>query len=126
MTVYLIVTGILFLLVGLRALLKPIEAVATPYELQGDSTDAKHYLRSGAGGVTLACGAVMVAGGLVPQLAFAALVVVVTVLGGLLFGRAVSRILDGSPGIVAWVSAAFELVGALFGGYFLLTGVAAY
>lgn len=116
---YLIVTGIIFLLVGLRALLKPIEAVATPYELQGESTDAKHYLRSGAGGVTIACGAVMVAGGFMPALALAALVLPVTVLGGLLFGRFVSLVLDGSPGLVAWVSAVLELIGFGLGLYWL-------
>lgn len=119
MTGYLVVTGILFLIVGLRALIKPIEAVATPYELQGESTDAKHYLRSGAGGVTIACGAVMVAGGFVPGLAFAALVLPVTVLGGLLSGRLVSLVLDGSPGVVAWVSAMFELIGFGLGAYWL-------
>jgi hypothetical protein len=119
---YLVVTGIIFLLVGLRALLKPIEAVATPYELQGESTDAKHYLRSGAGGVTIACGAVLVAGGLVPTLSFAALVLSVTVLGGLLFGRVVSRVLDGSPGIVAWISGFLELIGFGLGAYWLWRG----
>jgi hypothetical protein len=119
MTGYLIVTGIIFLLVGFRALLKPLEAVATPYELQGESTDAKHYLRSGAGGVTIACGAVMVAGGILPSLAFAALVLPVTVLGGLLFGRALSLVLDGSPGLVAWISAILELIGFVLGAYWL-------
>lgn len=119
MTGYLIVTGILFLIVGLRALIKPIEAVATPYELQGESTDAKHYLRSGAGGVTIACGTVMLVGVFVPALELAALVVPVTVLGGLLFGRAVSLALDGSPGVVAWVSAVFELIGFVLGAYWL-------
>jgi hypothetical protein len=119
MTGYLIVMGILFLLVGLRALLKPIEAVATPYELHGESADAKHYLRSGTGGVTIACGAVMVAGGFLPSLEFAALLLPVTVLGGLLFGRAYSLAVDGSPGIVAWVSAVLELVGFALGVFWL-------
>jgi hypothetical protein len=119
MTGYLVVTGIIFLLVGLRALLKPIEAVATPYELQGESTDARHYLRSGAGGVTIACGAVMVAGGILPSLEFAALLLPVTVLGGLLFGRAYSLVVDGSPGFVAWVSAVLELVGFALGVFWL-------
>lgn len=119
MTGYLIVTGIFFLLVGLRALIKPIEAVATPYELQGDSTDAKHYLRSGAGGVTIACGAFMVAAGFIPGWAFAGLVLPVTVMGGLLFGRLVSLVVDGSPGMVAWVSAFFELLGLVLGAYWL-------
>lgn len=116
---YLVVTGILFLIVGLRALLKPIEAVAIPFELRGESTDAKHYLRSGAGGVTIACGAVMVAGVFMPALELAALVVPVTVLGGLLFGRVVSLVLDGSPGVVAWISALFELMGFGFGLFWL-------
>jgi hypothetical protein len=116
---YLVVTGILFLIVGLRALLKPIEAVAVPFELQGESTDAKHYLRSGAGGVTIGCGAVMLAGVFIPALELAALVVPVTVLGGLLFGRAVSLVLDGSPGVIAWISAVFELIGFGFGLFWL-------
>lgn len=116
---YLVVTGILFLIVGLRALFKPIEAVATPYELQGESTDAKHYLRSGAGGVTIACGAVMLAGGFVPALELAALVLPVTVLGGLLFGRVFSLVVDGSPGLVAWISAILELLGFVMGVFWL-------
>lgn len=120
MTGYLIVTGIIFLLVGLRALLKPIEAVAIPFDLQAEGVDAKHYLRSGAGGVTIACGAVMVAaGGFLPSLELAALVVSVTVLGGLLFGRAVSVMLDGSPGFIAWFSAVLEFIGLGFGLFWL-------
>jgi hypothetical protein len=119
MSGYLIVTGILFLIVGLRALLKPIEAVATPYELQGESIDARHYLRSGTGGVTIACGAVMVAGGFMPSLEFAALVLPITVLGGLLGGRLFSLVVDGSPGFVAWMSAVFELLGLVMGVYWL-------
>jgi hypothetical protein len=61
----------------------------------------------------------MVAGGFLPSLEFAALLLPVTVLGGLLFGRAYSLAVDGSPGIVAWVSAVLELVGFALGVFWL-------
>ena len=117
---YLVVTGILFLLLGLRALLKPVEAVAVHYELNAEGIDAKNYLRSGAGGVTIACGAVILAGAFVPALTYAALIMPITVLGGLLFGRVVSVIMDGVPGPAAWVSGAFELMGLSFGVYWFV------
>lgn len=119
MTGYLLVTGILFLLFGLRALLNPIDAVATPYSLGADNVDAKNYLRSGAGGVTIASAAVMIAGAFMPALALSGVILAVVILGGLVFGRIVSRVLDGSPGVVAWVSGILELIGASVGGYWL-------
>ncbi len=122
MTAYLAITGLFFLIVGVRALLKPIEAVATPYSMVVDNVDGKHYLRSGAGGVTVACAGVMLAGAFMPSLAFAAAVVSVTVLGGLLFGRAVSLAIDGAPGPAAWISAAFETLGFVSGMYWIFAG----
>jgi hypothetical protein len=63
----------------------------------------------------------MLAGAFLSSLAFAAALLAVTVLGGLIFGRVVSWAIDGSPGIVPWVSGAFELVGFLSGLYWLLS-----
>lgn len=120
MEAYLIITGILFAWVGLRGLTNPLGAVAEPFGLVADNVDAKNYLRSGAGGVTLACAAVLVAGGIVPALSFAALLLAVTVLAGLVAGRLFSLLVDGNPGIVPWVSIVFEALGALMGGYWLL------
>lgn len=119
MTGYLIVTGILFLIVGLRALFNPIDAIATPYSLSADNVDAKNYLRSGAGGVTIACAVVLIAGGFIAALSLPAVVLSVAVLGGLVFGRLASMVLDGSPGLVAWISGLLELFGALMGAYWL-------
>lgn len=116
---YLFVNGIIFLMVGLRALLKPIEAVADPYGLVAQEVDAKNYLRSGAGGVAIAAGAVQIIGVLLPKFALAALVMVVTILGGLVFGRLVSLVLDGKPGLVPWVSGCFETLGLVLGAYWL-------
>ncbi len=116
---YFVVTGLLFLLVGLRALLNPIAAVATPYSLTADSVDAKNYLRSGAGGVAIACGGVFLAAVFVPSLAFAALVVAVTLLGGLVSGRLFSLAVDGQPGITPWIAGAAECLGLVMGLYWL-------
>jgi hypothetical protein len=121
-TGYLFVTGLLFVIVGLRALIKPIAAVATPFELSVGGTDGMNYLRSGTGGVTIACGAVMIAACFVISLEFAALVLAVTVLGGLLFGRIVSGLIDGSPGPIVWISGFFELLGLVFGAFWLWRG----
>jgi len=41
------------------------------------------------------------------------------VLGGLVFGRLFSLIVDGSPGMVPWVSGVFELIGLLFSLFWL-------
>ncbi|MDP9139396.1 MAG: DUF4345 domain-containing protein [Pseudomonadota bacterium] len=116
---YLLVTGVLFLLVGLRALLKPVEAVAMLYALEANTVDAKNYLRSGAGGVAISSGLTMIIAVFVPQLAFAALVVAIVILGGLVFGRLVSLLLDGNPSIVPWIAGIIELLGLASGTYWL-------
>ena len=119
MTFYLMITGVLFLLVGLRALLNPIDAIAVPFGIEAEPVDARNYLRASAGGVTIAAGGVMVASHWFPALEFAAVLMAVTMLGGLLFGRAVSLVMDGKPGLYPWMSAVFELMGFLSGLYWL-------
>lgn len=116
---YLVVNGLIFLLIGLRALFKPIDAVAIPNGLDADSVDAKNYLRSAAGGVTIACGSVLLAAAFWPVLQLPALVLIVTVLAGLVFGRLFSVAVDGLPGPVAWISGAVELLGLVLGVYWL-------
>ncbi|PTU30084.1 DUF4345 family protein [Stenotrophobium rhamnosiphilum] len=116
---YLVITGALFLIVGLRALFRPVEAIAVPYSLSAKSIDAKNYLRSGAGGVAIAAGAVMVASAFIPSLTLAGVLISMTILGGLVFGRVVSLLLDGNPGITPWISGFFELLGFLSGAYWL-------
>lgn len=116
---YLVITGLLFLIVGFRALLQPVEAVAIPYSFSANNVDTKNYLRSGAGGVAIAAGAVMIAGAFIPALTLSAAMISVTILGGLVFGRVVSLMLDGNPGIVPWISGFFELLGLVSGAYWL-------
>lgn len=116
---YLVITGLVFLLVGIRALLQPVSAVAIPYSIQANNIDAKNYLRSSAGGVTIAASGLLFAGAFVPSLTLAAALLAVTILGGLIFGRLVSLIIDGMPGIAPWFSGFFELLGLLSGVYWL-------
>jgi len=116
---YLVITGLLFVIVGLRALFKPIEAIAIPYSLNGNNTDARNYLRSAGGGVAIVAGGVMMAGAFIPLLTLSGAMTAVTILGGLVFGRLVSVALDGNPGIVPWISGAFELLGLVSGAYWL-------
>ncbi len=116
---YLFINGLIFLIVGLRALLKPTEAVAIPYSLEGHHVDAKNYLRSAAGGVTIACALVQLAAPFYQPLQLPALVLVVTVLGGLVAGRLFSMIVDGVPGLVPLISGSLELVGFVLGVYWL-------
>lgn len=116
---YLVITGVIFLIVGVRALLKPVEAVAIPYSLTGNNVDAKNYLRSGAGGVAIAAGALITAGAFVPTLTLSGAMVSVVILGGLVLGRLFSVAVDGNPGIVPWISGMFELLGLLSGLYWI-------
>lgn len=106
-------------MVGVRALLRPVETVALPNSLGAENIDAKNYLRAGAGGVTVACAAVMIAGAFAQFLAYAALVLSIIVMGGLVFGRLVSWGMDGKPGMFPLLSGAGEAMGLVFGLYWL-------
>lgn len=117
---YLIVNGIIFLIMGGRALLKPVEAVAIPYGLIAEEVDAKNYLRSAAGGVAIAAGITQILGVLFPKFAVAALIMVLTILGGLVSGRLFSLLRDGKPGALPWISGFFETLGLAFGSYWLI------
>lgn len=117
---YLIVNGLIFIIVGLRGLFQPQEAVATPYGIDAASVDARNYFRSGAGGVAIAAGVTQILGAVFPQFAVAGLITSVTILGGLVFGRLASLVLDGSPGLVPWVSGFFEALGLGMGIYWLV------
>jgi hypothetical protein len=109
------INGIAFLIVGLRAVLTPIESVAEPMGLEVRGIDGRNYLRSGTGGVSTAGGIVLLLAIWIPKLQLPAVILVVTMLGGLVAGRVYSLVVDGSPGMVPWVSGFFEALGLVFG-----------
>ena len=115
LNLFLGINGSIFLIVGLRGLLSPIDTVAVPFGLQVSGIDGKNYLRSGTGGVSAAGGILLLAAIWIPKLHLAAVVLVVTMLGGLVAGRLYSRVVDGSPGMIPWISGFFELLGLAFG-----------
>lgn len=108
---FLVITGLIFVGVGLRALLKPVEAVAVPFGLQTDGVDGLNHLRSSSGGVTIVAGAVAIATLFSAALVLPALVLMNVLLGGLFLGRLYSLVVDGKPGLFIWISWGLEVFG---------------
>lgn len=112
---FLVITGIIFVLVGLRALLKPVDAVATPFGLQVDGVDGLNHLRSSSGGVTIVAGLIAIGTLFSAALMLPALILLNVLLGGLFLGRLYSLIVDGKPGLFIWLSWGFEVFGLVQG-----------
>lgn len=108
---FLVITGLIFVGVGLRALLKPVEAVAAPFGLQTDGVDGLNHLRSSSGGVTIVAGLVAICTLFSAVLVLPALILLNVLLGGLFLGRLYSLLVDGKPGLFIWVSWGFEVFG---------------
>lgn len=108
---FLVVMGLIFIALGLRALLNPLDAAATPFDIQINGVDGYNQMRASAGGVTAVSGAVMLATPWVPQLVAPSLVLLLVLLGGLTVGRLYSLVVDGRPGVAVWVAWALEGVG---------------
>ncbi|MEM7541659.1 MAG: DUF4345 family protein [Pseudomonadota bacterium] len=119
LTVYLILTGILFVAFGLFALIDPVRAVAIPYAIGAAAPDARNYLRAGAGGVTTAAGLVMLLATYYQALILVGLMIAVIFFTGLVSGRVVSRILDGPWGSVVVFAFWGEIIGLVFGVYWV-------
>lgn len=108
---FLVITGIIFIIVGLRALLKPIEAVAEPFSLQAQGADALNHLRASSGGVTIVAGLVAIGALFSVTLTLPALILMNVILGGLFVGRLYSLWADGKPGPMIWIAWGFEVFG---------------
>lgn len=119
MRIFLFITGVIFLIVGLRALIDPVHAVAEFFGFSVQSVNGMNQLRASAGGVTVLCGAYMIASCFRPKWTYAALAVTTLVLGGLVFGRIVSLFADGLPGTTIYVSFALELFGLVQAAFWL-------
>lgn len=114
--------GLVLMLEGLRALFTPRQAVLAPMGLQAAGPDGLSFVRAGAGGVTLACGGLLLAGAIWPSLARPALILAVVVLGGMVLGRVVSWRVDGRPGRPLRVALAVEALASAVATAFLLLG----
>ncbi|MFI4978778.1 MAG: DUF4345 family protein [Nevskiales bacterium] len=121
---YLFVTGLIFALVGLYSLIDPNAALA-PLDLHFQTVNSFSQERGTAGGVTLAVGILLIASAHYRRLVLPALWMVTMVLGGLEAGRLVSLMVDGTPGKIVWIYAAFEVFGLLQGIFWLRRELAA-
>lgn len=108
---FLVITGFIFVLVGLRSLLKPVAAVAAPFGLQVEGVDGLNHLRASSGGVTIVAGLVAMATLFSATLMLPALILLNVLLGGLFLGRLYSLVVDGKPGALIWFSWGFEVFG---------------
>ena len=119
MRIFLFITGAIFLIVGLRALVDPVHAVAEYFGFVVQGVDGLNQLRASAGGVTVLCGAYMIASCFREKWTYAALAVTALVLGGLVLGRIVSLAIDGLPDAKIYTSFALELFGLVQAIYWL-------
>lgn len=97
MTAFLFITGLIFSAVGLYGLINPLAAVA-PVGLQLESVSSINQMRASAGAIPLLAGLFMCASVFRLHWQTAALWLVSIILGGLIFGRLISMLVDGMPG----------------------------
>ena len=107
---FLIVTGIIIVLVGLRPFFDP-DAASAALGITLGGVNARSQTRAGMGGVTLVSGTLAIAGAWMPALALPALVLIAVLTGGLTLGRLFSLVIDGRPTTLIWVSMVFEVLG---------------
>lgn len=93
---FLLVTGVSFLLIGLNTFHDPLAAMA-PVELAINTVSALNELRANYGGLQIGIGLLLLAGVLRPTLARPALLAQALIVGGLACGRLISIALDGLP-----------------------------
>ncbi len=98
MPIFLAITGFIFAVVGLYALLDPVAAVASTVGFQLEGVNSYNQLRASAGAVPFVVGLFMMASVKRSAWAIPALWSVSLILGGLVMGRAISILIDGIPG----------------------------
>jgi hypothetical protein len=120
---YLLITGLIFVLLGLYTLADPQGAVnAGGLGFQLETVAAYSQMRGAGGGVTLAVGLMLMAAVTRASLERPALWAVALVLGGLEAGRLVSLLVDGVPPPNVAVGMLFENLGLWQAIYWLTEG----
>lgn len=109
---FLTVVGLIFLGLGSFNLFFPVAGMAV-FEIQITTVSALNEMRANYGGMYFAMGLLFVSGVFVGSLRVPALLVVALFTGGLVLGRLLSLVLDGSPNLVLWGLFALEAVGCV-------------
>lgn len=93
---FLLVTGVSFVLIGLNTFHDPLAAMA-PVELAINTVSAMNELRANYGGLQIGLGLLLLAGVFRAALTRPALLAQALIVGGLACGRLISIALDGLP-----------------------------
>ena len=112
MTPAVTVIAVLFLGMGLVALVKPA-FVGTFFDVRFDSVDGRNEVRAVYGGFGVAMCVVLVVALREPALRDGVLVCAAVALLGMVGGRVVAALLDGRPGLLPWLFCGVEIVLAL-------------
>jgi len=112
--IVLLLTGIVFLLVGGTGLRTP-EKIMGPLGVTLDGRPALNEVRANYGAAHLGLGIWFICGGLIPRYRLGAIATVTAFVGGLVLGRLISLAVDGPPGPFVAMLFAVEFVGALAG-----------
>ncbi len=106
--VFLWLCGISIIAIGAASLIAP-ELLAAPLGFALDNPSARNEFRANYGGMLFLLGVLTVAGGQRPDHHRAALFLVLCFTGGLVLGRLISLVVDGSPGPALYLFGALEL-----------------
>jgi hypothetical protein len=98
-----------FLYVGISGLLSPV-SLTEPIDLEMRGPSAVNEIRANYGGMHLAIGLLFLAGALVARARRPATILLAVFAAGLVFGRIVSIVVDGVPGLFVLPTAASRIV----------------
>lgn len=107
---FLAIVGLIFLGLGSFNLFFPAIGMAG-FEIEVVTVSALNEIRANYGGMHFAMGLLFVSGVFVGPVRVAALLVVALFTGGLVLGRSLSLVLDGSPNLLLWGLFALEALG---------------
>ena len=110
--IFLVLVGLIFVGLGIYNLVQPVDAVAI-FEIVLIKVSSINEIRANYGGMHLLIGLFFIYGALSLRFQDAALLVVALFTGGLVLGRLISLVLDGSPNETIWVLLIVEAVGFL-------------
>lgn len=108
---YLLLTGLVFALIGLMGLYDPVGTVA-PMGLTLADQSSRAEMRAVYGGMNLLIGLYLMGGFRNHAQQASALMLAALIMGGLALGRAISIVVDGMPSSLILGFMAIEVVGA--------------
>ena len=108
--IFLVLVGLIFIGLGTYSLVQPVDAVSI-FEITLIEVSSINEVRANYGGMHLLLGLFFLYGAVAMRFQDAAILVVALFTGGLVLGRLVSLVLDGSPNEAVWALLIVESFG---------------